>query len=160
MFAAHSGNCWTPCWDFAAGVCCLSFLYIHICTWLLWLGERKLSFVPLHHHLDLSPQDVSPTDHTSRPRLPGPGTCCIITIDLTLPSPVRARTTGTGHLSGFRCRSGTYIVHQIQLSDRVFPHHLHPTCLPACLPARLVAHAQESSRSRSPTCIGLFICYL
>jgi hypothetical protein len=34
--------------DLAAGVCCLTFLYIHICTWLLWLGKRKLSFVPLH----------------------------------------------------------------------------------------------------------------
>jgi hypothetical protein len=43
------------------------FLYIHICTWLLWLGERKLSFVPLHHHLDMSLQHVSPTYYISQP---------------------------------------------------------------------------------------------
>ena len=48
-----------------------------------------------------------------------------------LPSPVRARKagTGTGHLSGFRCRSGTYIVHLVYLSDQVFPHPFH---LSAC----------------------------
>jgi hypothetical protein len=37
-------------------------------------------------------------------------TCYIITVDPTPLSPVRARKAGTGHLSGYRCRSLGYLL--------------------------------------------------